>query len=216
MALTKGTRVSRNKIDSQGIIELSSVYFYEGAPPSIIALKDCTLPMESTVPRAFSALYGSQGKREGFVAARAYADKNRLQFTIIDLLVKLDQKQNPLLMRPADLARHDFITFQRISREMKRELQEILEKRFEQDGADFSEVDLAKPHLLIMQRPELIAAVMDEPGWEHLKVIAYPAKTAISDRPLNIGTVSHKHWNAIRKTTCRLDPHIRITLDPPE
>lgn len=149
------------------------------------------------------------------MAARAYADKNRLQFTVIDFLVKLDQKQNPLMMKPEDIGHHDFITFQRISRKMMDELQNILGKQLERDGADFDDVDLSKPVQLIMQRPELITAMIDEPGWEHMKVIAYPAIVAISEKPLTIGTMPFRHWDAIQEATCRLNPTIRITLDPP-
>ncbi|APO88937.1 MULTISPECIES: hypothetical protein [Xanthomonas] len=149
------------------------------------------------------------------MAARAYADKNRLQFTVIDLLVKLDQKQNPLMMKPEDLPQHDFITFQRLSRSMTDELGGILKQQLEREGADTSALDRSKPHLLLMQRPDLIAAVINEPGWEHMKVVTYPAKIALSEKPLNVGTVPFRHWNSIQKATCRLNPNIQITLDPP-
>ncbi|WP_321959530.1 hypothetical protein [Burkholderia cenocepacia] len=207
---------TNEKPDSQHIIELSTVYFYEGTAPRVIALKDCGLPMKSPVPGAFSALYGYQSKQEGFMAARAYADKNRLQFTVIDLLVKLDQKQNPLMMKPQDLPQHDFITFQRLSRSMMDELQEILRRHLERKGIDTSLLDQSKPHVLLMQRPDLITSVIDEPGWEHMKVIAYPAKIPISEKPLNIGTVPFRNWASIQKATCRLNPNIQITLDPPD
>lgn len=210
------TLVSANeKPDSQSIIELSTVYFYKGHAPRVVALKDCDLLAKSSVHGAFSALYGRQSKQEGFMAARAYADQNRLQFTVVDFLVKLDQKRNPLVMKLDDLPQHDFITFQRVSRSIMDNLRAILKKRLEQDGADLSKVDLSKPHWLIMQRPELIASVIAEPGWEHLKVIAYPTQLPISEKPLNVGTVPFRHWDAIQAATCRLNPNIRITLDPP-
>lgn len=149
------------------------------------------------------------------MAARAHADRERLQFTVIDFLVALEHKQNPLMMKPADLAQHDFIAFQRLSRSMMDQLQEILKKRLEQEGIEPGPAELAKPQLLIMQRPELITSVLDEPGWEHLRVVAYPAKLAISEKPLTVGTVPYRHWDAIQEATCRLNPNIRITLDPP-
>jgi hypothetical protein len=199
---------------SQHIIELSSVYFYEGTAPRVIALKDCDLFMKSPIPGAFSALYGYR-KQEGFMAARAYADQHRLQFTVIDFLVKLEHRQNPLTMKPEDLGQHDFIAFQRVSRSMMDELQDILRKRLEQEGTDLNQIDLSKPHQLIMRRPELVTTLIDEPGWEHLKVIAYLAKVAFSDKPLNVGTVPYRHWSAIQEATCRLNPNIQITLDLP-
>lgn len=149
------------------------------------------------------------------MAARAYADRERLQFTVIDFVVSLDHKQNPLMMKPEDLTQHDFISFQRLSRSMMDQLQGILKKRLEEEGIEPNPAELAKPQLLIMQRPELITSVLDEAGWEQMKVIAYPAKLAISEKPLNVGTVPFRHWGAIQEATCRLNPNIRITLDPP-
>ncbi|KNH06022.1 hypothetical protein BRCH_03988 [Candidatus Burkholderia brachyanthoides] len=149
------------------------------------------------------------------MAARAYADKNRLQYTIIDILVKLDHKQNPLMTKPEDRAQHDFISFQRLSRSTVDELQGVLRRQYEQQGIDTTNLDLSKPHLLIMQQPELIAAVMNDPDWEHMKVVTYPAKTSISEKPLNIGAIPFRHWDSIQQATCRLNPNIYITLDPP-
>ncbi|GGM25638.1 hypothetical protein GCM10009425_40500 [Pseudomonas asuensis] len=171
--------------------------------------------MKSPIPGAFSALYGYQSKQEGFMAARQYADKNRLQFTVIDFLVKLDQKQNPLMMKPGDIPRHDFLSFQRLSRNSLDEVEDILRNKFERDGSNVSGMDLSKPHHLIMQRPELIQAVMSASGWEHLKVLAFPAKSAVSERPLTVGVVPYEHWSAIQEASCRLHPNIRITLDSP-
>lgn len=150
------------------------------------------------------------------MAARAYADRERLQFTVIDFVVGLEHKLNPLMMKPEDLMQHDFISFPRLSRSMMDQLQEILKKRLENEGIEPSPAELSKPQLLIMQRPELITSVLGEAGWEHMKVIAYAAKLAISEKPLNVGTVPFRHWGAIQEATCRLNPNIRITLDPPK
>lgn len=208
--------VSTNeKPDSQHIIELSTVYFYDGAAPRVIALKDSSLSMKSPIAGAFSALYGYQSKQEGFMAARAYADANRLQFTVIDLLVKLDRKQNPLMMKPEDLAHHDFITFQRLSRSMMDELSEILVHQLEREGVNTATLGASKPHQLLIERPGLVTALVNRAGWEHMKVITYPAKIAISEKPLNVGTVPFRHWDSIQSATCRLNPNIQITLDPP-
>lgn len=149
------------------------------------------------------------------MAARAYADKHRLQFTVIDFLVRLDRRQNPLMMKPEHLADHDFVAFPRMARSMVAELQEIVTRRLARDGVDVTQLDLSKPQQLIAQRPELITALLDEPGWEHLKVIVYPAKVAMSEKLLSVGTVPFRHWNAIEEATCRLNPNIQITLDPP-
>lgn len=203
-----------DKPDSH-IIELSSVYFFSGAAPRSIALRDCGLPMNPPIEGAFPALYGYQSKQEGFMAARSYADRNRLQFTVVDFLVQLDQKQNPLMMKPDDVPNHDFITFGRMSRSMMDHLQEILQERLLREGITPTKAELSKPHLLLQQRPDLVTSLIDAPGWEHMKVIAYPAKLMISEKPLTVGTLPFKHWGSIQEATCRLNPGIRITLEPP-
>ncbi|WP_228762900.1 hypothetical protein [Xylella fastidiosa] len=198
----------------QQIVELSTVYFYEGAAPRVIALKDCGLPMKTPVPRAFAAFYGYQSKQEGFMAARNYAENNRQQFIIIDLLVKLDKKQNPLVMKPDDLPNHDFITFQRLSRRMMNDLHQILKRPLEQEGVDTDTLNLMKLHSLLSERPELISSVINEPSWEHIKILTYLTKTALNEKPMNVGIVPFRHWNSILKATCL--SNIKITLDPPD
>ncbi|MBK3477656.1 MULTISPECIES: hypothetical protein [Pseudomonas] len=203
-----------DKPDSH-IIELSSVYFYSGPAPRAIALKDCGVPTDAPISGAFPALYGYQSKQDGFMAARAYADKNRLQFTVVDFLVELDQKQNPNMMRPDDIPNHDFISFARMSRSMMDDLQAVLHERLAKEGITPSKLELAKPHLLLQQRPDLVSSLIEAPGWDHMKVIAYPAKLTISEKPLTVGIVPHSHWDSIKEASCRLNPGIRITLEPP-
>ena len=96
------------------------------------------------------------------------------------------------------------------------ELGDILKQQLGREGVDTSSIDPSKPHLLLMQRPDLIAAVINEPGWEHMKIVTYPAKIALSEKPLNVGTVPFRHWDSIKKATCRLNPNIQTRLDPPD
>ncbi len=208
--------MSRNeKDDQQYSTELSTVYFYEGAAPRVIALRDCGLQMNSPVNGAFSALHGYQSKQEGFMAARAYADRHRLQFTVIDLMVSMDKRQNPLMMTPESLADHDFVAFTRMARSMTDKLGDMVQRRLVRDGEDLTGLNLSKPNQLIAQRPELISALLDEPECDHLKVIVHPAKVKMSDKLLSVGTIPFRHWHAIQEATCRLNPNIQITLDAP-
>lgn len=197
------------------IIELSTLYFYQGNAPRSIALKDCGLKTKSSIEGAFSALYGYQSKQEAFMAARAYANEHRMDFTVIDFLVKLSEKQNPLMMKPEDMANHDFITFQRLSKSSMEEVQTTLRRFLTAEGTDPDSLGIFKPHIVLMQRPDLVAKLMNQPEWQHFKVIAHPADLEFSPRPLNVGTVPFRHWDAIQEATCRLNPNIRITLDPP-
>src|SRR5437868_3778 len=97
-------------------IELSSVYFYEeAAAPRTIPLQDCGLPMKTSTPGVFAGLYGYQSKTEGFVAARVYADKYRMQFTVVDYSVRLEHPINTRQMKPEEIEQHDFVSFSRIS-----------------------------------------------------------------------------------------------------
>lgn len=200
-----------DKPDSR-YIELSSVYFYENTLPSSIALKDCSLKTARSVPDTFLALYGYQSKQEGFMAARAYANENRLRFTVIDFLVKLDEKQNPLTMKPDELSSHDFISFQRLSKSMADEISGLIRPHAERLGIGDK---LTKPQQLLMQYPELISSLLQSPGWEHLKVAAYPSKVEMSPKPLAVGAIPFSQWGAIAEATCRLNPEVLVRLDHP-
>lgn len=94
-------------------------------------------------------------------------------------------------------------------------LQAVLHERLANEGITPSKLELAKPHLLLQQRPDLVSSLIEAPGWEHMKVIAYPAKLTISEKPLTVGIVPHSHWDSIKEASCRLNPGIRITLEPP-
>jgi|SRR5438105_5951874 len=197
------------------IIELSTVAFYEGHTPRSLALRECSLPLASPVPGALCALYGTKSKPEGFMAARAYADRHRLQFTVIDFLVALEHKPNASVMKPDDLPDHDFLSLLRMSGSMSDQVSEWIRAGLEEAGQGAELLDSLKAEHAVLQQPSLIGALLDRPACQHLKLIAYPAMTSISDRPLNVGSVPFRHWSAIQEATCRLDPTVRVTLDSP-
>jgi hypothetical protein len=185
------------------IIELSAVYFYHGCPPQTIALKECGLQASGPEAKRVSGFYGNQGKQEGFLAAKAYADKHRLRFEVVDFLVRLDHKQKNLKLNPEDLPCQDFVSFQRLSREIVEKLQE--EAGLTATGA------ISDPAF----QQELAACAMRSPAWEHVKVFSYPELVLGSDRPLAIGSVPFRHWDSIVQGSCRLNPDLRVTLERP-
>lgn len=217
--LNKVELVSTNEItESQPYTELSTVFFYEESAPRVIALKDCTLPIPVAMDRAISAFFGQQGKQAGFMAARAYADKHRLQYTIIDFVVKLDHKQNPLWMKPDDLSQHDFLSLSRAARGLRDVLGELLEAQAMHNGmgAQDQALSTSDPLLFLRQHPEFMPYIMDHPEWQHLKVITYAAQLDSYEKPINIGVIPFRHWGAVDDAACRFDPTIRITLDLPD
>lgn len=201
-------------LKSPSVIELSTVYFCPGPIPHSIALRDCGLVLPGGVP-GLTALYGNQSKQEGFMAARDFAEKNRLQFTVIDFLVGLEYKINPGLMKAVEFSQHDFLPFQRLSRTAMDEIADFLVGYAEKKGVRPDLVG-AKPNALLIERPDLLGALMSDPEFVHVKVISHQAKPSMSDRVLNVGTVPFCQWDAILEATCRLNPTTRVTLDRPE
>jgi len=198
------------------LIELSTVHFYKGQLGQTVALKDMGLTLSSAIPGALSALYGSQSKQDGFMAAGQYADRHHLEFTVIDFLVKLDSKPHPGIMKPDELIRHDFFAFQRSSRALLDEIDAILTEKLIVDGIPLEERFVRKPHLLVIEKPELISALLSDATMDHLKVLVHGARTSFSDRPLNVGTVPFSKWDAIQEATCRLNPGTWVTLERPD
>jgi hypothetical protein len=200
-------------------IELCTVAFYRGEAPSEIALRDCSFPMRRAPAAAFSALYGEQGKQNGFVAARLFAAGQGMQYTVVDLVIQL-AAQNPLVMKPDDLASYDFLNFNRMSRSLSAEVSEWFAAAGSRGGRDDSEMTNSITDLsaraAIAVWPLLVDKIAARRACEHLKVIAYQARTLVSPKLLTVGSVPHRHWGSIREATCRLNPKIRIDLTPPD
>ena len=199
-------------------IELSTVVFYRGGIPREIALRDASFPMANPPRKALSALYGTQGRQEGFVAARSYAASQGLNYTVVDMLVDLGG-QNPQIMKTVDLAQFDFLNFSRVSRGLGDELGKKLSVISEKANLDpeLSDALSGQPLRAVLQRwPWLVDELMELDVCQHLKVIAYQASTLVSARPVTIGSVPYRHWSAIREATCRLNPNIRVSLVAPE
>lgn len=200
-------------------IELSTVYFCQGPVPPTISLRDCGLQLKGAHPKALTAFYGNQSKQDGFMAAREYAEMNRLQFTVVDFLVALDSRINPGLMKPEELANHDFVAFQRLSRSAADEIQNILQSGMSgtsslEGGVD-PVADGVKPNQLVLESPDVIDALMNTQALRHVKVIAHQAKLLMSEKVFTVGSVPFSHWSAIMEVTCRLNPTTRVVLDAP-
>lgn len=195
-------------------IEMSTVAFYHADIPREIALRDCSLPIARPPVRALSALYGDQGKQSGFMAARQYAMANGLQYTVIDFVMELDA-QNKYVMKPADLANFDFLNFARMSKEMRSLVAEWISEAAAANGVPAKAQDKQSASSAIEACPSLVDALVERPECSHLKVIAYQTVTSMSSRPLTVGSIAHRHWDAIRSASCRLNPNVRIDLTPP-
>lgn len=206
---------TENAAVSGAVIELSTVHFYKGQLERTIALKDVGLVLSAGIPATLSALYGNQSKQDGFMAAGKYADRHGLQFTVIDFLVRLHRKVNPGLMKPGELIEHDFLNVQRSSRAMLDEIDSMLTEKLMRQGKSLDRVFAGKPHLLVIERPELVASLLSDVAMAHLKVLVHGARTHFSERPLNVGTVPFSQWGAIQEATCRLNPDTRISLELP-
>ena len=196
-------------------IVLSTVAFFRGDIPREIALRNCSLPMRNSPKGAFSALYGEQGKQNGFMAARQYAATENLQYTVVDILVELDA-QNRLVMQPEDLPKYDFLNFSRMSTGLRSQASQWFAEAVA--AGSISEVltadmlDRTSAKSAIESWPLLVDAMIARDDCRHLKVIAYQAATSLSARPLTVGSIPFRHWGAIRSATCRLNPNVRILL----
>lgn len=204
---------NEDTVVSGSVIELSTVHFYKGQLDLTVALKDMGLKLSADIPGTLSALYGHQSKQDGFMAAGKYADRHHLQFTVIDFLVRFDYPVNPGLMKPEQLMNHDFLNFHRSSRAMLDELDSLLTEKL--DGQALDDKFAGKPHLLVLEKPELVAQLLSSASLAHVKALVHSARTQFSERPLNIGTVPFSQWDAIQGATCRLNPATRISLERP-
>ena len=194
-------------------IELSTLYFWKGPTPKVIRLSSCGIPLTSPLPRALTAFYGYQGKQAGFAAASEYAYEHRLNFTVVDLLVDLHCKVGSTVLRPDEVSTQDFMNLQRVSRTMVDKLAEDLFSK--PLPFPVTEGDLKKPLRLLKQHPSLISRIYSNEAFAHMKVISFPANTALAEESLNLGVVPYWNWAAIQDASCRLNPEIRVTYAAP-
>ena len=197
---------------------MSTVALYRGDIPREIALRDCSLPMRYPPHTAFSALYGEQGRQHGLMAARKYASSQGLQYTVIDLVIKVDA-QNPLVMKPEDLPDYDFLNFGRMSTRLRSDVSGWFAEAVA--GGSFpapverDALAASSARSAIETWPLLVDVMTKHEACRHVKVIAFEAATALASRPLTVGSIPYDHWGAIRSATCRLNPNVRVSLGLP-
>ena len=209
----------------QRIIDLSVVFFHAaGQTPRTIALKDCGLPNVPTMPGVFLALYG-QGGQQDLAEAKDYAIANRMDYEIVDIKVRLDRRQEPKVTQLEDLPEVDFVSLlNRASPSLRGEFGEILRQALaaegDEAGADYDSMGpRAKAHFaqdILKQRPEMVAAILNAPQCQHLKIIAYWAKSLLSDALLKVAAIPAHHWDSIQQARCRFNPDINVMLEPPQ
>lgn len=196
-------------------VEVSTVAFYEGRAPRTIPLKDCSWPIASPPVTGISGIYGSASKREAFMAARAHADAERLNFTIIDFVVELENSTQGGVMNPQKLSSFDFLNLQRMSTPLGAQVGAWLQADkgvAKQHGELF---EAMRSEQVMAQVPELVDVLAAAPECRHVRLFAFSAMTGIGRQALSLGFVPFAHWASIREATCRLDPTVHVTLDPP-
>jgi hypothetical protein len=195
-------------------IELSTVAFYKTELPSTLSLRDYSWPLRAPAAGVFSALYGHQSKQDGLMAASDYAKQHQLEFTVIDFWITLEHKLNPLPMQADMLQHHDFMNLGRTSRPMDEPLKRWMREYIEAGDPRLESLDTLKLAQAVTQQPALAEALLQHPVCQHLKILAYPALTGVSDRPLSVGSVPLQHWGAIHSAECRLNSSLLVTLEP--
>src|ERR1700750_1225411 len=74
-------------------IELSAIYWYQRSLPGAINLAETSIKVPH-LGWGFTGLYGTRGRQEGFISARERAVRERENYTVIDVRVRLE---NPIL-----------------------------------------------------------------------------------------------------------------------
>jgi hypothetical protein len=192
-------------------IELSTVYWYTGSLPPVIDVNDCSL--RGLAPDAFHAFYGTRGKQDGFMAARAYALSSGQDYTAIDLSVSLECELPRQFVTEADIANLDFLPVHRLAQTFADDLDyrlrtelHIARRHVSDDGAIN-----ALQHTLSL-RPRAAKTVLDFPEFRHIKAIVYAAKLSISEDTIPIATIPERHMGSIVAARSRLDPGLVIKL----
>ncbi|NML17052.1 hypothetical protein [Azohydromonas caseinilytica] len=196
-------------------IELSTVAFYAGLRPRSLSLWACSVPLIKHVPGALTAIYGAKSKPEAFMAASDYAQRNGFQYTVIDFIVNLEKRPSPV-MKPDELERFDFLNMSRMASAMNEPIGEWICAELAPGDSRAKLLNEMPLQQALRQDPSLLGVLLESPACRHLKLIACPAQTKLGLQPLRVGVVPFRHWLAIQEATCRLDPTVHITVEPPD
>lgn len=200
-------------------IELSTVYFYKKKLPRLLKLKECDFTRNSSgVPDTLAALTGYQRRQKGFVIAREYAEKNGLEFTVIDFTIKLDQSFSAQLIKPEDLQLRDYLSIHRLSKDTTNLLLQILKESGDEQTQNILKLHSTKKlSNLLKYHPALLDPILTDERFKHVKIINTNINNPLhSDVTLNLAFVPKRNWRAIQSASCRLDPSIEISLEPPQ
>lgn len=197
-------------------VALQTVIFVsETAPlPKKIKLSDCCLPLTTPLPKHFlTGFYGYQFKKEGLAAACAHASAKGMRPLFIDYMATFDL---PLIKTQVSLElldKTEFVSTQRISRELSDELAEYWKEWLKKDLArpKIDSYNWAAPQSFIGQHPEYVPKLLARPEWKHVRLLAHPAYVTFSDRPLILGTLDMRKAT-ITEPQVRLRPEIEVVL----
>ncbi len=195
-------------------VELSTVVFYRGDLARELLLRDCSMPLAHPPRHVLVTMYGTQGKQDGFRAARDHAASLGVSYTVIDLVLDVGA-QNPQVMKQAELPAFDFMNLERASRALCDDLAQRLCANSELGSALVAKLSSRPLREVMASHPALGDAIMALPECRHLKLLAFKTPPAQDGRPISMGLLHHRAWTSIREATCRLDPNVHVRLDPP-
>ena len=185
-------------------------------PGEIDLVDDCTVLNVRAIPGVFLGLYGFGN--EGGAEAANYARANQLGCSWIDVVVKLDHSPRPDTIRPEQVPDIDFLSIKtRASRSLRDEFAEVLKQSLEQEEKDASayNTDESRPYFvqeLLGERPDLITKIINLPAYNHLKVIVFPVKTRLREKPFSIAAIPFRHLACIQQAKCRVHPKTKIIM----
>lgn len=187
-------------------LELATIAFFRGKPPAKLLLHECGLKTNPALPDHFTVL-SSTGLQKAYHHVKAYAQRQNLKFTVVDLSVGLQKKlDSSSKLWVADLPNTETLMMTRVTKEV---LQHLIEKQNpELVSGEFS-------HDGFHQRMAALAAMRD-PEFNHVKLIGYPIEVPFTSEPLTGISIPKRHWNSIIQAECRLDPGIAIDISPPK
>lgn len=202
--------MQNDKDDKKRRIDLSTIYFYKGELPKNLQLNECGLQIPNAKEGTLVGLYGHRAKQEGFLAAKLYADKNNLKFTVIDYLLELDEKDSPII-KTDNIKDHDFLSFTRITKDFAKEINEDYLRLIWNKNIDIKELNAE-----LVYNPDIIKEMSESEKFTHVKAFVHNAKLSFTDKPITVAEIPHKHWKSILESNCRLDPLVHIKLAHPK
>lgn len=190
-------------------VELSSVFFYPkgSTPPSRIELSKCGPPMLTQNEESITCLYGLRHRRLGFKQIHDYAEKNNLDYEVVDM--KLPVREAPTTVNQDALGQQDVLSLARISGDVK-------EKLYEGMGIS-SDLSRSEQQMKLIEKlssnPDAVNDLRHTLNSDNVPLVVHPTRLRGGEESIAVANLAKSSCADLKDIRCRTKKGVEVVND---